>query len=134
MKKEKSCGAIIFKDNEVLLIKQTKGHWDFPKGHVEEFETEVQTALREVKEETNVDIIIDENYRYSMTYIMDNGIEKEVVFFVVKMIEGELIAQEEEVSDIKWIDYKEAFNVITYENTKELFRKVLSDLGKVWRY
>lgn len=35
MKYEKSCGCIIIKDGKVLLVKQQKGHWDFPKGHVE---------------------------------------------------------------------------------------------------
>ena len=60
MKFEKSCGAIIVRKNddtfETLLIKMVKGHWSFPKGHVENDETEVETALREIKEETNLDI------------------------------------------------------------------------------
>ena len=50
--REKSCGCIIINKNKVLLIKQTKGHWGFPKGHVEKDETEIETAIREVKEET----------------------------------------------------------------------------------
>ena len=56
MKHEKSCGCIIIEDKKVLLIKQTNGVWGFPKGHVEENETELQTAEREVKEETGLDI------------------------------------------------------------------------------
>ena len=52
--REKSCGCIIINKNKVLLIKQTKGHWGFPKGHVEKDETEIETAIREVKEETNI--------------------------------------------------------------------------------
>ena len=56
MKHEKSCGCIIIEDKKVLLIKQTNGVWGFPKGHVEENETELQTAEREVKEETNIDV------------------------------------------------------------------------------
>ena len=59
MKSEKSCGAIVLSpDNtnrKVLLIKhENGGHWAFPKGHVEEGETEVETALREIKEETGL--------------------------------------------------------------------------------
>ncbi len=34
MEREKSCGCIIVEDGKVLLVKQTKGHWGFPKGHV----------------------------------------------------------------------------------------------------
>ena len=66
LEKEKSCGCIIIENGKVLLIQQTKGHWGFPKGHVEAFETESETAIREVKEETNLDVKIDENKRYTM--------------------------------------------------------------------
>ena len=64
MKKEKSCGCIVFNDGKVLLVRHNKGHWDFPKGHVEPGETEEQTAKREVKEETNIDVEINTNFRY----------------------------------------------------------------------
>ena len=60
MKKEKSCGVIVIKrENEefkILLLEHQKGHISYPKGHVEENETEEDTALREVKEETNLDV------------------------------------------------------------------------------
>ena len=39
MKKEKSCGCIVMHKDKVLLVKHNKGHWDFPKVHVEEGET-----------------------------------------------------------------------------------------------
>ena len=60
---EKSCGAIVYRkyhgNLEILLIKHVNsGHWSFPKGHVEAGETEVETALREIKEETGIDVII----------------------------------------------------------------------------
>ena len=58
MKYEKSCGAVIFDGDKVLVIQQVKGHWGFPKGHVENGETEIETALREIKEETNLDVEI----------------------------------------------------------------------------
>ena len=80
MKKEKSCGCIIFNEKgEILLLHQNAGHWGLPKGHVEEGETEEQTAIREVKEETNIDVIINANYRYSMVYSPKENVEKEVV-------------------------------------------------------
>lgn len=43
--REKSCGCIITKDNKVLLIKQTKGHWGFPKGHVEKMKQRLKLQL-----------------------------------------------------------------------------------------
>ena len=63
MKLEKSCGSIVIDNDKVLLVKHNAGHWDFPKGHVEANETEVDTAIREVKEETNILIEVNEKYK-----------------------------------------------------------------------
>ena len=53
---EKSCGLVVFNKNKILLLKYSNneeqgegGHWDFPKGHVEPNETEIETALRELE-------------------------------------------------------------------------------------
>ena len=129
--KEKSCGCIIIDEDTVLLIKQTKGHWGVPKGHVEDNETEVETALRETKEETNIDVEIDSTKRYTMEYVNDKGNLKEVVLFVAKPISKDVLPQETEVSEIKWLPYSEAIETISYDNSKELLTKVLKDLGKI---
>lgn len=128
MKYEKSCGAIIFNNNKVLIIQQAAGHWGFPKGHVEEGETEIETAIREIKEETNLDIEICENYRYVEHYSPKENVEKDVVFFAAKLVGGTIKNQEEEVQKIEWLSYKEAFERLTYDNSKELFTKILHDL------
>ena len=65
MRHEKSCGAVIFRSIggkwHVLLIRHEKGHHvAFPKGHVELGETEVQTAEREVLEDTGLRVKVDE--------------------------------------------------------------------------
>ena len=130
MKKEKSCGCVIINEGKVLLVKHNKGHWDFPKGHVEEGETEEQTAIREVKEETNIDVEINSKYRYLNNYIIeDKQIEKDVILFVAKPISLEIKAQEEEVSNVKWIDIKEAVEIITYDNSKNILKQVIKDLN-----
>ncbi len=129
MKKEKSCGCIIIEDKKVLLVHQTKGHWGFPKGHIEENETEIQTALREVKEETNLDVEIDKSRRYTESYITDTGAEKEVVLFIAKIVGGKIKPQESEVSNIKWLSFEEATKIITYATTKKLFQKVIQDIN-----
>ena len=56
---EKSCGGIIFyktkQNTKILLVKNNNGrYWSFPKGHIEEGETEQETAIREIKEETGL--------------------------------------------------------------------------------
>ena len=122
---EKSCGCIIIDNGKVLLIEQTQGHWGFPKGHVEENETEVETATREVKEETNIDVEIDENKRYTMEYYTDKGAYKQVVFYIAKKIGGEEKYQEEEIIDMRWVTLEEALKLLTYNNTIELLKEVI---------
>ena len=126
--KEKSCGCIIIENEKVLLVQQTQGHWGFPKGHVEENETEIETAIRETKEETNIDVEVDETKRYKMEYITGKGIHKEVVLFVAKRIGGEIKEQESEINKISWLNFEEALKTITYDNNKQLFQKVLKDI------
>ena len=127
MKYEKSCGAVIIKENDIFLIKQKSGFYGFPKGHMEEFESEKETAIREVKEETNLDVEIDANKRYTMEYVTDKGTLKQVVLFIAKCTGGEIKAQECEVNDIKWLDFDEAIETITYDNTRELFKEIFKE-------
>ena len=128
MKYEKSCGAVIFDGDKVLVIQQVKGHWGFPKGHVEEGETEVETALREIKEETNLDVEINENYRYVERYSPSEDVEKDVVFFIAKKIGGDIKVQEEEVKATEWLSPREAVEKVTYDTSKKIISNVIRDL------
>ena len=128
---EKSCGGIIYKKEKefvkILLVKHTNGgHWSFPKGHVEEGETEVETALREIKEETNLDVKINEKYRYTISYSPKKEVEKEVVYFLCKFEDGEIDKQEDEILDIEWVDINDAHNYFIYKNDIEILEKVKS--------
>lgn len=127
MKYEKSCGAVVFDGDKILVIQQAAGHWGFPKGHVEEGETEVETAIREIKEETNVDVEINEKFRYVEKYFPKEDVEKDVVFFVAQKIGGENIAQEEEVQNIVWVSCEEAMELLTFESSKNVLKKVMQD-------
>ena len=129
MKKEKSCGTIIIENNKVLLIQQTDNAWGFPKGHVENNETEQETAIRETKEETNLDVEIISNKKYIINYKINNDIDKEVVFFLAKKTSDKIKKQDEEIKNIKWVDLNQAFDIITYENTKGIYKEVLKDIN-----
>lgn len=132
MIKEKSCGCVVINDNKVLLIKHNKGHWDFPKGHIEENETEMQTAIREVKEETNIDVQIISDKRYMINYTLEEkNINKDVVFFLAKPINLIPRPQLEEVEIVIWKEFDEAKELITYENSKNVFEEILADLNKM---
>ena len=129
MKQEKSCGCIVINEkNEVLLVHHNKGHWDFPKGHVEVGETEIQTAIREVKEETNIDVEVNENYRYTTEYSPEENVMKEVVYFLAKNVSDNRNAQLEEVNAVEWVKLDEAVEKITYNTSKEILIKLKKDL------
>lgn len=125
MKFEKSCGAIVFRkfhgNTELLLVKHVGGgHWSFPKGHVETNETEVETAIREIMEETGLDVIIDTSFRKTVTYSPKKDTQKEVVYFIAKAKTYEYTAQEEEISEIRWVELTHAIQMLSYDNDKQL--------------
>ena len=131
MKKEKSCGTIIIDSNKrVLLVKQKLGWVGFPKGHMELGETEIETARRETKEETNLDVIIDEKKRYTISYITSTQIDKEVVYFRAKPISDSLLPQETEIAEIMWVDIDEVKQYLSFDNLKQLWQNVLDDFYK----
>ncbi len=127
MKYEKSCGCVIIDKGKVLLIKDTNNNWGFPKGHVEKGENEVETAKRETKEEVNIDVLIDENRRYETIYKTDEETEKTVVYFVATPQNDKTIPQEGEIEDIVWLECDKALEQITFDNVREIFRKILLD-------
>ncbi len=125
---EKSCGAIVYRKHhgniEILLIKHiNSGHWSFPKGHVEENETEIETALREVKEETGLEMIIDPSFRETVTYYPKKDTQKIVVYFIGKAKSYDYFPQEEEIAEIKWVDIGHAMHLLSYENDKTIVNK-----------
>lgn len=127
MKFEKCCGCIILNEDKVLLVKHNDGHWGFPKGHMEENETELQTAIREVKEETNLDVKVQEEKRYVDEYYSSEDTFKQVVYFLATCKNMNVKKQEEEIAQIEWVPIEEAENKITYENAKKLFKQVLEE-------
>ncbi len=129
MQFEKSCGAVVFRkyhgNTELLIIKHVNGgHWSFPKGHVEEGETEEETAIREIKEETGVDVIIDSSFREVVTYSPKKETQKDVIYFLAIAKNSNLVPQEEEIADIKWVEISRAHAVLSYDNDRQLVNKV----------
>lgn len=128
MNYEKSCGAIVYRkfhgNTEILLIRHIKsGNWSFPKGHVEPGETEVETATREIKEETNIDVLIDSGFRETVAFSPRRDTSKTVVYFVGKALNNDTKPQLEEISEIKWVEIGQAASHLTYDNDKLIVSK-----------
>ena len=113
MNQEKSCGCIILKGDKVLLIgaKDDEGElfWSFPKGHQEDGETDVETAIRETKEETNLDVKIVDDEPIRAGHLVHGGTAyKEILLFVAEPLNDEIKKQEDEVEKVEWVKIDEA--------------------------
>ena len=135
MRHEKSCGAIVYRKHcgniEILLIRHiNSGHWSFPKGHIEPGETEIQTAVREIKEETDIDVMIDPTFRETVSYSPKRDTQKIVVYFIGRAKNYNFAPQEDEISEIRWVDIGYASRILTYENDKNIVIKAKNAIKK----
>lgn len=130
LRRERSCGAIVFREmtggTRVLLVQHKPGHWSFPKGHVEPGETDHETAIREVLEETGVRIRILSPFERSSTYSPRPGVSKTVVFFLGDYLGGRLEPQLSEVREARWMPVEQAWNLLVFDRDLEIFKEALS--------
>ena len=133
MKHEKSCGAMVYTIRCGVLFflveQMVKGHFSIPKGHVEGHETEAETALREIREETGLEVRLDTVFRHEVSYSPEEGILKQVVFFAAEALPGKMANQECEVSALEWLPYDEAVQRVTYETDKDVLSHAAVYLG-----
>lgn len=124
MKYEKSCGAVIYRNNngvrEYFLILNRKGnargHWGFPKGHVEAGENEFETAAREIREETGLSVVFCGGIREVSSYSPRPGVEKDVVYFLATpKAWAEVRLQKEEVAEYRWCNTIDAKKLLTHD-------------------
>lgn len=112
---------------EVLVTQHSKHKgWDFPKGHREIYESEEQTALREVEEETGVKAEIIERVGETKYFYYEEGekVLKTVTFYLMKYLgEGDATTAFE-VSAKKWLSPEKVEAQLTFKDTKELWNRV----------
>jgi len=130
VKEERSVGAIIFRRDVgrclFLLLHYQGGHYDWPKGHIEPGEQELDTVRREVLEETGIeDLTIYGGFRETILYFYTRGgerIRKTVAFYLAETSTSEVKLSWEHVG-YKWADYEESMNTLTYRNSREVLEK-----------
>ncbi|MFX0076350.1 MAG: bis(5'-nucleosyl)-tetraphosphatase [Candidatus Hermodarchaeota archaeon] len=126
LKEEYSVAAIVYHENEYLLLKYGLGHWEFPKGHKEANESDEQAILRELREETGItDAVIikgyEENYDYIFTF-KGQRIHKFVRCYLIKS-NTKNVKISYEHDDYIWLPLDKAIIKVTFENAKELLKK-----------
>jgi len=118
---------------EYLLLHYESGHWDFPKGGIEDGETKQQAAIRELKEETGLLVQIHEGFEHSFEYFFKDKFgefaKKKVYFFIGKSKTKRVELSFEHIA-YEWLAFEDAYEKLTYENTKQLLQKVDKFLKK----
>jgi bis(5'-nucleosidyl)-tetraphosphatase len=128
---ELSAGIVPYykKRKQYLILHYEEGHWDFPKGHVEENENEEKAAIRELEEETGIkDVEIVKGFKEKISYYFrakyrnNELVYKEVLFFI-GLVKKKSVKLSYEHIGYRWLNYKEAREALTYENSKKLLDK-----------
>ena len=129
MMRKKSCGAVVFRKNreiKYLLLHYEAGHWDYVKGEVEKGESERDTVVRELREETGItDARFIEGFREEISYFFKIGgrtVYKEVVFFLMETGTSDVVLSFEH-TDCEWLDYQKAMGRLTFETATNILRK-----------
>ena len=108
---EKSCGVLPYRmvdgQWQFLLVFETRSQcWSIPKGHMEQGETDAQTALRELFEETGLTARLDTTCVASIEYPISSFARKQVDFFLGE-VDGTPRVREGEIEKHKWVTAEE---------------------------
>jgi len=136
-----SAGGVVIKKEKneprILLIKDSYGHWIWPKGHIEKGESAEEAALREVSEETGLmNIEIVEKIGKQQYYFTLEGqkIFKTVTIFLLKGAPDEALKpQVEEIEDAKWFSAEKALQTIEYEGSRAHLQKAIDTFKRKYR-
>ncbi|MDG6905758.1 MAG: NUDIX domain-containing protein [Nitrososphaerota archaeon] len=139
MIEEVSAGAVIYHYESksglrrYLVLHYPAGHWDFPKGAVENGETEQQAAIREIFEESSLRISeFVPNFRKEIEYHyrrQEGLVHKRVIFFLAES-SAISVKISFEHSGYDWLFYDQALRRLTFENAKSVLREADSWLSK----
>ena len=144
MNKEFSAGAVIFKKegkNILFLVIYSARNkiWGFPKGHLEEGETEKEAALREIKEETGLDNLrFIDGFTEKVMYetiskrlpFEGQRIKKYVTYFLCETGNQDIIVDGREISDFRFLALDEAETLVRFRNLVTILRKANEFLHK----
>ncbi len=139
---ERSAGAVVFRDTaggRRYLLLQNAGRWDFPKGGIEKGESELQTVVREVLEETGLrDLEMMSGFRKVIEYFYrreGKNIHKQVVYLLARTREQNVRISFEH-QGFGWFPYQEAVERASYDNSKMTLKEAevfVRDSGRTAR-
>jgi ADP-ribose pyrophosphatase YjhB (NUDIX family) len=133
---KKAGGVVINKDGKILVVAQRHNTWSLPKGGVEDGETDLEAAKREIYEESGVKdlnfikhLITYERYKIGLDKNDDNSELKEITLFLFRSdFEGELRPLDDDNPEARWVDRKDVSKMLTNKIDGEVFDGLCKDL------
>ena len=124
---ETSCGVVLVNFGTVLLLQYPQGHWDLPKGHVEEEDVDRQSTMqRELAEETGIsDVTLLDGFeeRTEYTYRHKGKRREKEVFWYVAETETMEVSLSHEHRGYLWLDWDQALDTITHNETRTIVER-----------
>jgi 8-oxo-dGTP diphosphatase len=138
VRQQLSAGGVVARPGAVLelcLIRPTgRNVWALPKGWVEPGETHEAAALREIREETGIEGVIDSDLESIEYWFLSREdqvrIHKVVHFFLVRFVSGDTSRHDHEVAEAAWFDVERALDRMTYPNERQVVRKAVALLAE----
>ena len=116
----------------LLLLHKHGKYWAFPKGRSHKGESTIETAKREIIEETGIkNFTFIERFSKNVKYFVRRGrnlIPKEVHYFLVQFSKRAEISLSREHIAYKWLKFDDAISCITHDNSKEILKEVYARL------
>ena len=132
MEKRVAAGAVIYRvdegENRFLLVYSERNQiWGFPKGHLDEGETEMDAARREIREEVGItELNFNEAFRAETDYEIERDGErylKVAVYFLAETPTAEVNVDGEEITQYQWLNLEEALELLPFEALGQILKK-----------
>ena len=104
--------------------------WGLAKGGIEPDETLERAAVREVREETGIEAIIEQSLGETRYFYIweDVRIRKTVHFFLMRAVGGDVVDHDEEMEDVRWFSLPRALNRAAYQGERDVLRRAAAKL------
>jgi len=136
MEKSVSAGGVVMNpEGRILVVSQRGVSWSLPKGHIEKGESPLETARREITEESGITELrfikkLGEYSRYRMgeNNLDDTFVTKKIILFLFKTNQEKLKPRDPKNPEARWVDKTEVANILTHQKDREFFRKIILEI------